>query len=280
MASTLSVTDEIPRAPAAVAPGPVKLPTTSRRTSPRTGRTSTRAALRAQIDEARARVAEVPAEVVVINHAMGLYEYAAIHLSAAPPDLTAAALAIDAFACLVEGLGDRLGTDVATLATPWPRSAWPSSRSSKTRKAPRHRPSSVPGPSALRPAIQRTAQPRRRLRVAGFGDGAGRWSMDAPILFVVDENPEVLEALSGDLGRRFAADYRILSEPSPASALTVLERLAAASRQVALVVAGQQMIGTSGWSSWRPPTGCTRRPNGSCGWSGATTRRPTRRCGP
>jgi hypothetical protein len=66
-------------------------------------------------DEARARVAEVPAEVVVINHAMGLYELAAIHLSAAPPDLTAAALAIDAFACLVEGLGERLGPDVATL---------------------------------------------------------------------------------------------------------------------------------------------------------------------
>ena len=73
------------------------------------------AALRAQIDEAHARVAEVPAEVVVINHAMGLYELAAIHLSAAPPDLTAAALAIDAFASLVEGLGDRLGPDVATL---------------------------------------------------------------------------------------------------------------------------------------------------------------------
>jgi hypothetical protein len=73
------------------------------------------AALRAQIDEARARVAEVPAEVVVVNHAMGLYELAAIHLSASPPDLPAAALAIDAFACLIEGLGDRLGSDVATL---------------------------------------------------------------------------------------------------------------------------------------------------------------------
>ena len=60
-------------------------------------------------------MAEVPAEVVVTNHAMGLYELAAIHLSAAPPDLAAAALAIDAFACLVEGLGDRLGPDVATL---------------------------------------------------------------------------------------------------------------------------------------------------------------------
>jgi hypothetical protein len=73
------------------------------------------AAIRAQIDEARARVAEVPAELIVTNHAMGLYELAAIHLAGSPPDLTSAALAIDGFACLVEGLGDRLGPDAATL---------------------------------------------------------------------------------------------------------------------------------------------------------------------
>jgi hypothetical protein len=47
---------------------------------------------------ARARLAEVPAEVVITNHVMGLYELAAIHLSAAPPDLAQAALAIDALA--------------------------------------------------------------------------------------------------------------------------------------------------------------------------------------
>ena len=41
----------------------------------------------AAIDEARRRVAEVPAEVVVTNHVMGLYELAAIHLSADQPDL-------------------------------------------------------------------------------------------------------------------------------------------------------------------------------------------------
>jgi thioredoxin reductase (NADPH) len=70
--------------------------------------------------------------------------------------------------------------------------------------------------------------------------------MDAPILLVVDEDSGVLEALSNDLARRFAPDYRILSEPSPASAFTVLERLAAESRPVALVVAGQRMVGTSG----------------------------------
>ena len=60
-------------------------------------------------------MAEVPAEVVVTNHVMGLYELAAIHLSADPPDLASAALAIDAVACLVDGLGDRLGADAATM---------------------------------------------------------------------------------------------------------------------------------------------------------------------
>jgi hypothetical protein len=69
----------------------------------------------AAIEDARRRLAEAPPEVVVTNHVMGLYELAAIHLSADQPNLPAAALAIDAVACLVDGLGDRLGPDVATL---------------------------------------------------------------------------------------------------------------------------------------------------------------------
>jgi len=69
----------------------------------------------AAIDEARRRVAEVPAEVVITNHVMGLYELAAIHLSAEQPDLASAALAIDAVACLVDGLGDRLGAEAVTM---------------------------------------------------------------------------------------------------------------------------------------------------------------------
>jgi hypothetical protein len=67
------------------------------------------------LSEARARLAEVPVETVVVNHVMGLYELAAIHLGAAPPRLPDAALAIDAVGCLVEGLGERLGPDIATL---------------------------------------------------------------------------------------------------------------------------------------------------------------------
>ena len=65
--------------------------------------------------EARARLADVPAEVVITNHVMGLYELAAIHLSATPPDLAQSALAIDAVACLVDGLGDRLGDEAPTM---------------------------------------------------------------------------------------------------------------------------------------------------------------------
>jgi hypothetical protein len=67
------------------------------------------------IAETRARLAEVPAEVIITNHVMGLYELGAIHLSASPPDLRQAALAIDAVACLVDGLGPRLGEDAPTM---------------------------------------------------------------------------------------------------------------------------------------------------------------------
>jgi hypothetical protein len=69
------------------------------------------------LEDARARLADIPAEVVVVNHAMGLYELAAIHLSATPPRLEEAALAIDAVGCLVEGLGSRLGPEFDTLST-------------------------------------------------------------------------------------------------------------------------------------------------------------------
>jgi hypothetical protein len=70
---------------------------------------------REAMEAVRRQLGEVPATVVVTNHVMGLYELAAIHLSAAPPDLIQAALAIDAVACLVEGLGDRLGDDASTM---------------------------------------------------------------------------------------------------------------------------------------------------------------------
>ena len=46
----------------------------------------------AEMAAARQRVLEAPADMVVANHAMGLYELAAIHLSEEDPDLAAARL--------------------------------------------------------------------------------------------------------------------------------------------------------------------------------------------
>jgi hypothetical protein len=63
----------------------------------------------AEIDELRRQLAETPAEVVIANHAFGLFELAALHLSLQPPQLEPAKLAIDAFGALVEGLEGRLG---------------------------------------------------------------------------------------------------------------------------------------------------------------------------
>ena len=68
------------------------------------------------VAEARQRLAEVPASVVVTNHAMGLFELAAIHLSSEPVNLEDAQLAIDALGLLVDNLGERLGEHHETLA--------------------------------------------------------------------------------------------------------------------------------------------------------------------
>lgn len=65
--------------------------------------------------------------------------------------------------------------------------------------------------------------------------------MGLPVLLVVDEDQAVLEALSGDLGRRFGLDYQVLAESSPTQAVTVLQRLAADAQPVALIFAGQQL---------------------------------------
>lgn len=69
----------------------------------------------AAMAEARARLADTPANVVVANHVVGLYELAAIHLGANPPRFNDARLAIDALAAIVDALGDRLGDDFETF---------------------------------------------------------------------------------------------------------------------------------------------------------------------
>ena len=57
----------------------------------------------------REQVLSAPAGDVIANHAMGLFELGALHLSQQTPNFAEAGLAIDAMAALVDGLGDRLG---------------------------------------------------------------------------------------------------------------------------------------------------------------------------
>lgn len=68
-----------------------------------------------QMAETERQLATTPADVVVANHAMGMYELAAIHLRQNPPNFEEASLAIDALASLVNGLQGRLGENEPTL---------------------------------------------------------------------------------------------------------------------------------------------------------------------
>ena len=71
--------------------------------------------MQVEMDQVRQQVLAAPASTIVANHAMGLYELAAIHLTAESPKLTEAVLAIDGLVALVEGLEGRLGEAEPTL---------------------------------------------------------------------------------------------------------------------------------------------------------------------
>jgi hypothetical protein len=61
------------------------------------------------MEAVRQELLRAPVELVIANHAMGLWELAALHLSERPPHLPEAQLAIDALSALVEGVTGRLG---------------------------------------------------------------------------------------------------------------------------------------------------------------------------
>ena len=71
--------------------------------------------LEAELVEVQRQLLETPASVIIANHAIGLFQLAALHLNQQPPNLVDAQLAIDALGSLVEGLGDRLGPDEEAL---------------------------------------------------------------------------------------------------------------------------------------------------------------------
>jgi len=65
--------------------------------------------------ETQSRLLEADASAIVANHAMGLYELAALHLSQQEPNLAEASVAIDALGAIVDSLDGRLGEAEPTL---------------------------------------------------------------------------------------------------------------------------------------------------------------------
>jgi len=65
--------------------------------------------------DTQSRLLEADASDIVANHAMGLYELAALHLSQHEPNLAEASVAIDALGAIVDSLAGRLGEAEPTL---------------------------------------------------------------------------------------------------------------------------------------------------------------------
>ena len=79
----------------------------------------------AAVRELHDRLAATPVADVIVNHAIGIWQLALVHLGVVTPpdesgrrpepDLAAAGLAIDALAALVDGLAERLGEGESML---------------------------------------------------------------------------------------------------------------------------------------------------------------------
>jgi len=70
--------------------------------------------------------------------------------------------------------------------------------------------------------------------------------MAKPVIFTVDDDPEVLRAIERDLRKHFGQDYRIVRAESGPSALDALKQLMLRNEPVALLLSDQRMPGMNG----------------------------------
>jgi len=68
-----------------------------------------------ELDQMRRQLLELPAGVVVGQHALQFFDVAGLYLSQSPPRVEDARVAIDALAAVIERLGPRLGEAEAPL---------------------------------------------------------------------------------------------------------------------------------------------------------------------
>ncbi len=76
--------------------------------------------------------------------------------------------------------------------------------------------------------------------------GAEGANMDKPVIFLCDHQPEGRQQAEQELTRRYADDYEIVSEATPAAALERLAAQGAADREVSIVLCSQYPPGMSG----------------------------------
>jgi thioredoxin reductase (NADPH) len=65
--------------------------------------------------------------------------------------------------------------------------------------------------------------------------------MERPIIFSIDDDPQVLNAISRDLKARYSSNYKIMSTTSAQEALESIKELKTASRAIAMFVCDQRM---------------------------------------
>jgi len=70
--------------------------------------------------------------------------------------------------------------------------------------------------------------------------------MSKPVLFVIDDNPGVMQALRDDVSRRFSQDFRVIGETSADAGLARLRELADQQEQVALLIVDYDMTEMTG----------------------------------
>lgn len=70
--------------------------------------------------------------------------------------------------------------------------------------------------------------------------------MAKPVIFALDDEPQVLNAVERDLRRRYGADYRVMKSSDGAEALAALRQLKTRGTPVALFLVDQRMPGMTG----------------------------------
>jgi ActR/RegA family two-component response regulator len=74
----------------------------------------------------------------------------------------------------------------------------------------------------------------------------GPAGMSGPLLVAVDDDPDLLRDVERELRNRYAADYRVRCVGSASEGRAMLQELAAAGEEVALVLAGEELSEASG----------------------------------